>query len=106
MVERADETASPSKAFIDGTGPGWRALGEQDFTNVNCADDTWTWNDTGVSCTGQPVGVTRTKTTFQNLELVVEWRHLRSAGNSGVFLWASPESIQQPKANRIGRTAG
>src|SRR5690606_24588089 len=35
---RADEPSLP-KACIDGTGPGWRALGGDDFVNVNCAED-------------------------------------------------------------------
>ena len=30
---------------LHGTGPGWRALGEADFTRVNCDPDTWTWKD-------------------------------------------------------------
>ncbi len=47
------------KAFIDGTAPGWRALGEADFVNVNCATNTWTWRNGEVHCTGQPVGVIR-----------------------------------------------
>src|SRR5262249_46074168 len=42
---------SPSRAqettpkLIEGTGPGWVELGEKDFKNVNCAEDTWTWKD-------------------------------------------------------------
>jgi len=82
------------RAFIDGTGLGWQALGEDYFTNVNCAPDTWTWTNGVAHCTGKPVGVIRSKKPVTNLELVVEWRHLRSGGNSGVFLWATPESIQ------------
>ena len=83
------------KAMIDGTGPGWRALTEEDFTNVNCDPDTWTWTNGMIHCTGQPIGVIRTKKPVTNLELVVEWRHLTSGGNSGVFFWATPESIRQ-----------
>ena len=56
---RADEP--PVKAFVDGTGPGWRELGEADFVNVNCHADTWTWKDGVAHCTGQPVGVIRSK---------------------------------------------
>lgn len=48
-----------------------------------------------IRCTGQPVGVIRTIRPVRNLELVVEWRHLESGGNSGVFLWATPESIRE-----------
>ena len=79
---------------IHGTEHGWRALGEDDFVNVNCNDDTWSWKDDGIHTTGKPVGVIRMKKPLTNFELVVEWRHLQDAGNSGVFLWASPESIR------------
>jgi hypothetical protein len=86
------------KAFIDGTGPGWRALTQNDFTNVNCQPTTWTWTNGLIQCTGQPIGVIRSTQTITNLELVVEWRHLKAAGNSGVFLWATPESIKALEA--------
>jgi hypothetical protein len=82
------------KAFIDSNGPGWRALGEADFTNVNCAADTWSFKDGQIQCTGAPVGVMRMKEPVKNFELVVQWKHLKSGGNSGVFVWASEESIK------------
>jgi hypothetical protein len=85
------------KACIDGTGPGWRQLDEADFVNVNCDESTWTWKDRAARCTGQPVGVIRSTKPVKNLELVVQWRHLRSAGNSGVFLWASESSLKALK---------
>jgi hypothetical protein len=89
----SDEPASASRprAFLDGTGPGWTALGEADFLNANGDPDTWTWKDGGVHCTGEPVGVARSVKTYTNFELVAQWRHLRSAGNSGIFVWA-PEA--------------
>jgi len=83
----------PPRAFIDGQGQGWRSLTADDFAHVNCDDDTWTWKEGGVHCTGQPVGVIRSQQPITNFELVCEWRHLRSGGNSGVFVWASTESI-------------
>ena len=88
------------KATIDGTGLGWRALGEADFTAVNCPTNTFTWHTNGVNCTGQPVGVIRSRQSFTNLELVAEWRHLKSGGNSGIFLWASESSIRNLEANK------
>jgi hypothetical protein len=88
------------KAFIDGTGPGWRTLTEKDFTNVNCEPTTWAWTNGLIKCTGQPIGVIRSVQTVTNLELVVEWRHLKSGGNSGVFLWATPESIKDLEAGK------
>lgn len=90
----AEGDPSLPRALIDGTGPGWRTLGGEDFTNVNCADDTWTWKDGQAYCTGQPVGVLRTVKKYTNFELVVQWRHLKSAGNSGVFLWIDDASLE------------
>ena len=46
--------------YLDGTGPGWKELAEDDFTDVNCDPETWTWKDGVIHCTGQPVGVIRT----------------------------------------------
>jgi hypothetical protein len=92
----ADPAAAPAeapKAYIDGTAPGWVALTESDFAHVNDEPDTWKFEDNLIRCTGQPVGVIRSQKKFTNLELVVEWRHLQSAGNSGVFLWASDEAL-------------
>lgn len=86
---------TPPRATIDGTGPGWRTLGADDFKPVNSAAETWTWRDDGLHCTGQPVSVLRTAKEFVNFEMVVEWMHLKSAGNSGVFVWTSPASIER-----------
>jgi hypothetical protein len=91
LAARADEPTDLPKAFIDGTGPGWQELGEKDFITVNGDPDTWTWQDGVAHCKGTPVGVTRTQKQYTNFELVCQWRHLTSGGNSGVFVW-SPES--------------
>jgi hypothetical protein len=94
------------KAFIDGHAKGWRALTKDDFVNVNCNEDTWTFEKDGlIKCTGKPKGVIRTKKMLTNLELVVQWRHLKDAGNSGVFLWAMPASIKKLEAGQ-GRLPG
>jgi hypothetical protein len=88
------QDASLPKALIDGNGPGWRDLGEADFTNVNCNADTWSFKDGMIQCTGTPTGVMRMKEPVTNFELVVQWKHLKPGGNSGVFVWASEESIK------------
>src|SRR5436305_1750763 len=80
----ADKPAEHPRAFIDGTGPGWKPLGGNDFVNVNCAEDTWTFKDGEIHCTGRPIGVCRTKKTYTNFELVAEWNHQKSASNSGI----------------------
>lgn len=103
-VRGADgEPAAPLKAFIDDTAPGWRTLGAADFTNVNCAADTWTWSAGQVHCTGQPVGVIRSQKTYTNFELVAQWRHLKSGGNSGIFVWASDQSLADLKPGTLPR---
>jgi hypothetical protein len=92
---------NPPRAFIDGTGPGWQALGQADFTNVNCLPTTWSWTNGVIHCTGQPVGVIRTHRKITNFELVVRWRHLSSGGNSGVFVWASDAALENLKPGQL-----
>jgi hypothetical protein len=94
--------AEPPRAFLDGKGPGWTTLTLDDFENVNCDPDTWSTRDDGVIfCTGTPVGVTRSKKTYTNFELSLEWRHLKSAGNSGIFLWTPEESLTNLKRDAL-----
>ena len=84
-------------AVVDGRGEGWRPLGSDDFVNVNCHEDTWTWDGDSVKCTGTPIGVTRSVEPYTNFEMVCEWRHMRDAGNSGIFLWSPIESMDRLK---------
>ena len=93
-----EETKLPPEvhaAFIDSEGPGWRSLGAEDFAKVNSADDTWNWKDGVLHCTGQPVSVLRTAKQYGNVEVVVEWMHEKAAGNSGIFMWVTPESVER-----------
>ena len=87
------ETESLSKAFIDGTGIGWRELTLRDFTNVNCKAETFTETNGIIHCTGKPIGVIRSHNIYTNFEMVAEWRHLEKGGNAGFYVWATPESI-------------
>lgn len=93
--------AAPPQATIDGTGPGWVSLTLADFENVNCEADTWSERDGVIHCTGQPVGVTRSKKPYTNFELSLEWRHLKPAGNSGVFLWTPEASLVKLKPGQL-----
>lgn len=100
-AEGAEQSGEALKrALIDGSGPGWRPLGGDDFVNVNCEPDTWTWEGGVAYCTGKPVGVIRMKQPIKNFELVCEWKHKQKGGNSGVFVWASQESIDQLAAGK------
>lgn len=95
----ADEPVT--RAIVDGQGPDWRTLGEQDFVNVNCDPETWTWKDGVAHCTGQPVGVIRSTKTYTNFELVATWRHLKPAGNSGIFVWTPEASLKDLKKGAL-----
>lgn len=90
----ADSTADLPKACIDGTGPGWKELTLADFENVNCDRNTWGMEGNLITCTGNPVGVARSTRIYTNFEAVVQWRHLKSGGNSGWFVWASAEALK------------
>ena len=103
----ADDPPAPGaapalpRAFIDGSGPGWKSLGEADFTRANCDPETFTWQGGTVHCTGLPVGVLRSKEILGNFELVARWRHLKSGGNSGFFVWAPPEALEKLKPGAL-----
>jgi putative heme-binding domain-containing protein len=76
-----------------GHEPGWEVLTGDDFVNVNCHADTWTWQLGHAFCTGKPTGVIRYREPLKNFELLCEWMHKKKGGNSGVFVWATPQSI-------------
>jgi len=94
------------KAIIDGKAPGWRDLSKADFMNVNCKPTTWIWKGNTVTCDGNPIGVIRSKTSLKNFELICEWKHLKPAGNSGIFAWVSPEAIAELEAGKGRLPAG
>jgi hypothetical protein len=82
-------------------GAGWKDLSKDDFVNVNCDPDTWSWKDGVTYCTGTPVGVLRTAKQYTNFELELQWRHMKSAGNSGVFIWVPEQSLKSLKPGQL-----
>jgi hypothetical protein len=99
----AEEQAAAPRATIDGTALGFVELGEKDFANVNGNADTWSWKEGTLYCTGQPVGVIRTARVYTNFELSIQWRHMKSAGNSGVFVWTQEKSLDGLKPGSLPR---
>ena len=93
--------AQESAKLITGEGEGWSALSESDFQNVNTDPDTWIWKDGTIFCKGTPVGVTRSKKKYTNFEMVATWRHMKHAGNSGIFLWASEDGLEGLKPGQL-----
>ena len=99
-ADKKDQAPKLKKVFIDVPRPGWKLLSGKDFVNVNCFTNTWRWEGGHAFCTGKPVGVIRSKEQIENFELVCEWMHKQYGGNSGVFAWASPESIKNLEAGK------
>ncbi len=60
------------------------------WVNVNCAPETWSVTNGMIHCTGHPTGALRAERQYENFIMEVEWRHLSSGGNSGIFIWATP----------------
>ncbi len=89
------------KASIDGSAPGWHELTEADFVNVNCSEDTWSWENGIVKCTGKPTGVIRSQMPYTNFELVAEWKHEEAGGNSGIFVWTSEEALKTVEPGKL-----
>lgn len=83
-------------------------LGKEDFAKVNSNDDTWTFEEGDlIKCTGKPVSVMRTVKQYTNFELVGQWMHHTPGGNSGFFVWTTPESIDRlTKAGKPGLPHG
>lgn len=94
-------------AFIDGTAPGFVELTEKDFAKVNSADDTWSWKDGVLYCTGKPLSVMRTAKLYTNVEVSIEWNHREKGGNSGLFVWSDKEVIDEmTKSGKPGLPSG
>lgn len=100
-LNAASLKAEDKPKLVEGKGEGWVEFTQKDFVNVNCNEDTWTWKGGEVHCTGKPVGVIRTIKTYTNFELVAEWQHLSSGGNSGIFLWATDDGLKDLKPNAL-----
>jgi hypothetical protein len=58
------------------------------WTACNIAPETFSTRDGLVVTTGLPVGTLRTTKMYENCIIEFDWRHLKSGGNSGLFLWA------------------
>ena len=60
------------------------------WVNVNCAPETWSVEDGVIKCTGKPTGGLRMPRQLENFIFEVDWRHMKSGGNAGIFVWGSP----------------
>ena len=82
--------------------PCWVNLGEDDFVQLNCDPDTFQFKEHGlIYCTGRPIGGLRSAKSYKNFELEVEWRHLKYAGNSGIFIWSPKDVLDKLPRNKL-----
>lgn len=83
-------TSPAFAAANDGFVPMFNGRDLSGWVNANCAPETWSVRDGVIYCTGEPTGALRTERQYENFILEVEWRHLTSGGNSGIFIWGTP----------------
>lgn len=98
----APERAELPRAYVDGAG--WTELHLADFVNVNGTEETWVERDGVIAGTGRPIGGARSAKTYRNFEMVVEWRHLTHAGNSGIFVWCPESAFTDLPPGQLPRT--
>ncbi|MEM8484831.1 MAG: DUF1080 domain-containing protein [Bacteroidota bacterium] len=96
-----DVPVATDRAYIDDTSPGWETLEPDDFAPVNGEADTWRWENGILASTGEPIGVYRTRETFKNFEMVIEWQHQQAAGNSGMFAWVPRSALDTLVAGEL-----
>ena len=58
------------------------------WINVNTENQTWKKDGDQLICYGNPIGVVRSEKMYENFMLHVEWKHMESGGNSGIFVWS------------------
>ena len=96
-----EETDVPA-AMIDGQGAGWELLTFDDFVNVNCKEDTWSQREDGIIfCNGNCNGGLRSAEQYTNFEMVMQWKHEKRSGNSGVFVWAPKDVLDKLEPGQL-----
>jgi hypothetical protein len=84
LITATSIAAEPSPSFT----PLFNGRDLSGWINVNCAPETFTVRDGMIHCDGIPTGALRTDRQYENFILELEWRHMKSGGNAGVFIWS------------------
>jgi hypothetical protein len=82
--------AATAAAADDNFKPLFNGKDLSGWVIVNVAPSTFSVRDGMIVSTGRPTGTIRTERMYENFVLEVEWRHMRSGGNAGVFIWGDP----------------
>jgi hypothetical protein len=67
------------------------------WVNINTNPDTWKIRDGMLICSGRPIGVMCSEKQYENFVLHIEWRHMESGGNSGVFVWSDSKPDERSR---------
>ncbi|HSJ02335.1 MAG: DUF1080 domain-containing protein [Verrucomicrobium sp.] len=84
MGARAEAEKDKDK---DGFSPLFNGKDLSGWVPCNVAQDTFRWEEGMVITTGEPTGFMRSAKVYENFIVELEWRHLKEAGNSGLFIW-------------------
>lgn len=89
----ADEGRTGYLTSEPGFTPIFNARDLSGWVNVNCDASTWQVRDGMIICSGIPTGLLRTSRQYENFVMEVEFRHMRSGGNAGIFVWSDPVPV-------------
>ena len=65
------------------------------WIQVNTEETTWKMKGKELICTGQPIGVVRSKKKYRNFLMHIEWKHMEAGGNSGTFVWSDANADEK-----------
>lgn len=74
-------------AAEEGFKPMFNGSDLSGWVPCNVAADTFSVKDGMVVTSGTPIGFMRTERMYENFVIELDWRHLKDAGNSGLFIW-------------------
>jgi hypothetical protein len=86
--------AADPKSDAEGFVPLFNGQDLSGWVPVNVAPGTFTVKDGIIVSTGKPTGVMRTEKQFENFVIELEWKHIKPAGNAGLFIWGDPVIAQ------------
>ena len=78
----------PLKPEETGFAPLFNGKDLTGWVPCNIAPETFTARDGMIVTIGLPVGTLRTAKMYENFIIDFEWQHMKSGGNSGLFIWA------------------
>ena len=79
-----------ARAAEEGFVPLFNGKDLSGWVPMNVAPGTFTVREGTIVSTGKPTGVMRTERMYENFIIEMEWRHLHSGGNAGLFIWGDP----------------